>query len=85
MNRIVASAVRYNGITFSMPAPARHSDILRPLYDLSETTAICCEQGFLTDTGEFLGRIGAKQLVKDMSQPTIRDTHRTELFSEDLW
>jgi hypothetical protein len=95
--KIVAAAVKYlptrtdkncpqyKAIIISSPAPARHSDILIPMSQMHPTAAHEAEQGFLTDTGEFLGRIGAKQLVRDTKQPTIRNTHQTELFSEDLW
>jgi hypothetical protein len=85
LERIVAAAVRYKGINFTLPAPARHSDILRVLHSINEDAAISCQQGFLTDTGLFLGRVGAKALVRDNNQPTIRDIHAEELFSEDLW
>ena len=67
------------------PPPGRHGDILTPLSQMHETAAFECEQGFLADNGQFYGRIGAKQIVRDYQQPTIRDCHRTELFSEDLW
>ena len=75
----------YGHIIFTAPAPARHSDILRPVSQMHETAALEAEQGFLTDKGTFLGRVGAKQLVRDTGQKTIRDTHPIELFSEDLW
>jgi hypothetical protein len=95
--KIVAAAVQFTPaktnpacpdfgpIIFTVPAPGRHADILIPLSQLSSDAALGCQQGFLTDEGKFLGRIGAKQLVKDTGQPTIRDCHPTELFSEDLW
>lgn len=75
----------YSPLIFSQPAPARHSDVLSPLSQLHETAALQAEQGFLTDTGHFATRAAAKALVKRTGQPTIRDTHPTQLFSEDLW
>jgi len=85
INGIVAAAVRFNGLTISMPAPARHSDILRRLYDIDPSAAIECQQGFIDRDGDFLDRESAKTLVAVTGQQTIRATHATQLFSEDLW
>jgi hypothetical protein len=75
----------YGYITISAPAPARHADVLRPLSQICEKAAHLAEQGFLTDTGEFLTRGAAKAFVYDVKQSTIRNTHPSQLFSEDLW
>lgn len=83
--RIVAAAISYRGMTISMPAPARHADILRELFQINQGAAVDGQQGFLADTGQFYGRIGAKQIVKDYGQSTIGNHNPTELFSEDLW
>lgn len=75
----------YNHLIFSQPAPARHGDVLTPLSQLDEMAALRAEQGFLTDTGQFLSRVAAKAFVRDNHQPTIRDISPSQLFSEDLW
>lgn len=75
----------YRGLIFSVPAPGRHGDVLIPLSQMHEDAALACEQGFLTDQGRFANRLAAKALVRRNGQPTIRDTHPTQLFSEDLW
>ena len=79
--RIISAAV-YNGQIISLPAPARHHDILWAR-DIEEFAV----QGFLTSTGRFVNRneaIGvawrAKQISED-NPPTV--SH--ELYSEDLW
>ena len=83
--KIVAAAVHFQGITFSAPPPARHSDLLRPLHAINPDVAVQCTQGFLTDDGRFATRPAAKALVRRNRQATIADTHPRELFSEDLW
>lgn len=80
-----ASCPDYGPLIFSRPKPARHADVLIPLSQMHETAALRAEQGFLTDTGEFLSREGAKAFVYDVGQNTIRDTNPVQLFSEDLW
>lgn len=94
--KIIAAAVRYRpiktdpacpdfgDIVISVPPPGRHFNILIPLSQMQENAALICEQGFLADDGKFYGRIGAKQIVKDFKQPTIRAVG-FELYSEDLW
>lgn len=52
---IVAAACQIDGLTFSMPAPARHHDVMGSMYAIGikpgqET------QGFLDHRGIFLGR-----------------------------
>lgn len=83
--KIIAAAIQYKGVNFIRMPPQRHSDIIHVLSEINEDAAINGVQGFLTNEGIFVGRVGAKAIVKDFNQPTIRDTHPTELFSEDLW
>lgn len=87
--KIVAAACRWKGIVFSMPAPARHHDILNTADQVIDNEdfglLLGMEQGFLGSDGKFYGRVEAKHLVRDANQSTIRDCHPTELFSEDLW
>lgn len=97
MSKIVAAAVRYmpaktdpqcpdfRPIIIFVPAPGRHGDILTPLSQMHETAALEAEQGFIDNHGNFLNRVEAKFVVEMIDQPTIRNTHPTQLFSEDLW
>lgn len=87
MRLVVAAAVRWNGLTLSLPRPARHHTILHVMCGdgFPEEAALIAEQGFIDSEGAFLDRKTAKQLVKETGQPTIADFQPHELFSEDLW
>jgi hypothetical protein len=87
--RIVAAAI-YHGCTVSLPPPARHGHILAAM---SATLGINTpqippeNQGFLTDTGRYVGRVEAK-LIAHRAGQIIRHSagqHCPELYSEDLW
>ena len=81
--RVVAAACHLNGLTYTIPAPARHHDIL-----LLMPSPEChlCTQGFLLSDGRFIEREGARFVAIDQKQ--VKDMsilHARELFSEDLW
>lgn len=88
--RIIAAAVQVEGVTISLPLPARHGQVLAamdamhlPEYQLHRAT-----QGFLTSTGRFVNRVQAKQIAHMAGQPQLRpehERHQRDLFSEDLW
>lgn len=82
--RIVAAAVHVNGVTISIPAPARHFHILAKLPAKMARNVRPSDQGFLTDTGEFVGRETGLQIATEAKQ-LLKPTHHRELFSEDLW
>lgn len=75
---IVAAAVRYKGLTVSLPAPARHHHILHVLDDPGETH----DQGFLTSTGRYVDRVEGGALAKRYG---VKLNYGAKLFSEDLW
>ncbi len=81
--RIVAVALKRNGIIFSKPAPARHHELLNSLHPMYPEVFGPNEQGFLGSDGKFYGRISAKALARDAGQ--VGTTMSDELFSEDLW
>ncbi|WP_376704732.1 hypothetical protein RQ479_08285 [Mesorhizobium sp. ISC25] len=82
--RIVAVAIRHRGLVVTLPAPARHCDVLRPLYDLTKELVALRNQGFLTSNGRFVGRHEAAVVAVKAEQ--IRDPQwPPELYSEDLW
>lgn len=87
--RIVAAAVQYDGVTFSLPRPARHGQVLHCIEDiLPENSLPHVCQGFLTSEGRFVNRVQAKHLAHMAKQPQIRpenERHGRDLFSEDLW
>jgi hypothetical protein len=81
----VAVAISAFGIIASLPAPARHGDVLRKLWDFNQTVVVGPDrQGFLTNTGRYVNRrdaaviaLAARQVDKLMTDP--------DLYSEDLW
>lgn len=83
--RIVAAAVRCNGLTLSLPKPARHADILRAMRPADARSCGPNDQGFLTSTGIFVGREMARDVARGSRQLKEQTTHPRELFSEDLW
>lgn len=87
--RIVAVAVRYNGKTWSLPAPNRHHHVLRMIFaETGDGIRGPDLQGFLMDNGRFLNRKQAYLLAYRNGQlkPRRPDGYQgLELFSEDLW
>lgn len=84
---IVAAAVQIEGVTFSLPQPARHGQVSHSLegvvHDDQITTAT---EGFLTSTGRFVNRVQAKHIAHRAGQTIIRDNpHSRDAFSEDFW
>lgn len=83
--RIISVAISAFGIVASLPAPARHGDVLRKLWDFNQTVVVGEDrQGFLTNTGRYVNRrdaaviaLAAGQLDKLYAPP--------DLYSEDLW
>lgn len=82
---IVAAACQLDGLTFSMPAPARHGDVIFSMVSLG----IKCgyeTQGFLDHRGVFLGRKAAMIVAYTWGQLAEGEFEDGgELFSEHLW
>jgi hypothetical protein len=79
-----------------VPRPGRHHNVAHSLHysfeEPHERTHRSYSgevQGFLTDTGEFLGRREALIHARECGQPMLRQMgvgyQGDELFSEDLW
>ena len=88
--RIIAAAIQVEGMTLSLPLPARHGQVLQAALNMHlpdyMVTPAC--QGFLTSTGRFVNRVQAKQIAHMAGQPQLRpegERHDRDLFSEDLW
>lgn len=82
--RIISVAISAFGVVASLPAPARHGDVLRKLYEFNEIAVRPDRQGFLTNTGRYVNRrdaaiiaLAAGQVDKLIAAP--------DLYSEDLW
>lgn len=87
MERIVAVAVRHvDGEIVSLPAPNRHNDVIQHIGERFQIwRREGYEMGFLTDTGDFVGRFRAKQIAERARQLLPRASGLRELFSEDVW
>ena len=88
--RIIAAAIQIEGMTLSLPLPARHGQVLAAMdaMHLPEYQLHRACQGFLTSTGRFVNRVQAKQIAHMAGQPQMRpesERHQRDLFSEDLW
>lgn len=88
--RIIAAAIQVEGVTISLPLPARHGQVLHAAEAMglpSYAYNSAC-QGFLTSEGRFVNRVQAKQIAHMAGQPQLRpeaERHGRDLFSEDLW
>jgi hypothetical protein len=84
---ITRVAIKYEGKTWTLPAPNRHHHIIRMIAD-SNGIGIDGEdeQGFMTDTGRFVNRVEALKIALDANQVLdINNIRAKRLFSEDLW
>ena len=81
---IVAAAIRApDERVFSLPKPARHSDVVRSFRD---EIPVVFTPGFLDDSGRFLGRMQAAAHAVACSQVRIDAINlNLGLFTEDLW
>jgi hypothetical protein len=87
---IIAAAIKFGDLVCHVPKPGRHYNVLHKLsnmggsYDIRETEV----HGFLTDEGEFLGRLDAMRHALASGQTLMRRAggyDGPELSSEDLW
>lgn len=79
---IVAAAIQIGGLTFSLPRPAGHGEIMA----LSAGGHYRAEvQGFLTSDGRFVTRVEAMKIVHRAGQSFRERPRSHELFSEHLW
>jgi len=87
---IVAAAIKLDGTVYSVPAPGRHHNVMRHMWDTwgdkpGEERFIRGEtQGFITSTGRFVMRKPAVRIAKRAGQ--IEEPQWPPLlYSEDLW
>ena len=90
IDRISAAAIKRpsNGMIFTLPRPAHHHDIIHHIvttYPDIKRVGAGYEQGFVTETGRFVGREEALTIANAAGQ--IKEKHGSldELFSEDVW
>lgn len=82
--KIVAVAIRHKGLIVTLPAPARHGDVLHPLYAITGELVGPGDQGFMTSTGRFVGRRAAAGIAINAEQ-ILEPKWPPDLYSEDLW
>lgn len=82
--KIVAAAIKWNGLIISKPQPCRHCHILVGMfYNIPTYKETDHDQGFLTDQGTFVDRYEGAKIAKESGQ--VKDTQLDYLLSEDLW
>jgi len=74
-------------VTVSAPPPARHPNIMQPMFEVTGRTVGANDQGFLTSSGRYVDRIEALAIAIAAGQPFIDHPSRCshKLYSEDLW
>ncbi|WP_395543410.1 hypothetical protein [Neotabrizicola sp. sgz301269] len=84
--RIVAAAIQIEGVTISLPQPARHGQVLAcASIFVEEAYRVTEVQGFITSKGRFVNRVQARQIAHMAGQDPKQTGGDHELFSEDLW
>lgn len=78
--RIVSAAMWFDGKVYSLPAPARHADIIRHFGGFAGPTTY----GFLTNYDLFVDRHEAMHIAQKASQLLAPST-KPDLYTEDLW
>lgn len=85
---IVAAAIQIEGVTISLPQPARHGQVIaaaRHFHMPDYHIAAAC-QGFVTSDGRFVNRVMAYHIAHRAGQPMLRTPNNyPDLYSEDLW
>lgn len=84
---IAAAAVYYDGLIYSIDAPARHHHILRAMvkHDVDDAAMSPRYQGFVTNTGRFVDRYEAAKIARAANQLIRQPTPKDMLTSEDVW
>jgi hypothetical protein len=82
---VESAAIRKDDVTYSVPPPARHHDVIRYMVEGCGLAPPCSgEQGFIVTGGRFVGRVEAGKIAVEGGQ--IAKLERPpRLYSEDLW
>jgi len=84
--KVTAAAIRDDdGKVWTLPAPARHHNILRHMYDSGKPGSFLDGQGFVLEDGTFVNRKVAAKLAVESGQIKKTEYVDGQLFSEDLW
>lgn len=83
---IVAAAIQYEGVTISLPKPARHAQVMHSCEAFMKDMQIGAScQGFLTSEGRFVNRVQARHIAFIAGQEPKSTGGDRDLYSEDLW
>lgn len=83
---ITAAAIQWDGVTYSLPKPARHGQVLHSVEDvLGAEKSAFATQGFLTSEGRFVNRVQALQIAHRANQIIKKTGGDRDLYSEDVW
>ena len=88
LRKITHVAIRFRGVTYSLPAPNRHYHVIRHICEVTGATTVDSrgvDQGFLDDTGKYWTRRHAKIIARKAEQLLKRASSLKELYSEDVW
>lgn len=87
--KITHVAIRFQGVTYSLPAPNRHHDVIRHIVETTGVSHVDShgdDQGFLDEGGRYLRRTQALHSAQLNNQLKSGIKIRMNmLFSEDIW
>jgi hypothetical protein len=88
--KIVAAAVRWQGVVYTLPPPARHHTINYHIIKTLGLERLPYEpenQGFVDESGRFLNRKQAvvSAMLFDQIKGPQKEIYGGELYSENLW
>lgn len=84
--RIASAAIMRRGRVYTLPPPARHRDVIELMFgENGIPVGGESDQGFVTDTGRFVGRRQAWIIAEAAGQIVERFEPEGILFSESLW
>lgn len=87
---IVAAAIVYDAVVWTLPPPARHHHIIRAHHHVTGNAGSgdgpgTSSQGFVTSAGRFVTREEALVIAREASQLLRAKSPHSGLFSEDVW
>lgn len=90
IRHITHVAIKYgnhdHSVQYSLPAPSRHSHVIRIIKEDTENPFSFDVQGFLDNEGIFVNRREALDIALKANQIIdINNIRANRLFSEDLW
>jgi len=87
--RVVAAAIRHDGVIYTLPPPNRHFNIIwhcNNVLKIQGFKAHFDDQGFVDENGGWLSRKAALYVATQANQLLPNEPIRANmLFSENLW